>query len=55
MSNRENRVGRGVVEVAAVVRLEVVLDVVERVEEGEEEGGGLMVESCHRSSCWTGL
>ena len=54
MSNRENRVGRVVVEVAAVVSLDVVLNVVEGVEEGEEEGG-LMVESCHRSSCCTGL
>ena len=52
MSNREKRVGRGVVEVAAVVvGLEVVLDVFEGVEVEEEEEGGLMVESCHRSSC----
>ena len=51
MSNRENRVGRGVVEVAEV-GLEVVFDV-GRVEEGG--GGGWMVESCHRLSSCTGL
>ena len=46
MSNREKRVGRGVVEVAeVVVGREVALDVVEGVE--GEEGGDLIVESCH--------
>ena len=53
MSNKENRVGRGVVEVAEV-GLEAGFDV-GRVEEEEEGGGGRMVESCHRLSSCTGL
>ena len=48
MSNRENRVGRGVVEMAEV-GLEVGLEV-DGVEEEEGGGGGWMVESCHRLS-----
>ena len=46
MSNKENRVGRGVVEVA-VVGLEVCFEVV--------LGGGAMVESCQWLSCCIGL
>ena len=54
MSNRENRVGRGVVEVAEV-GLEAGLDVDGVKEEEEGGGGGWMVESCHRLSSCTGL
>ena len=54
MSNKENRVGRGVVEVAEV-GLEAGFDVGRVEEEEEEGGGGRMVESCHRLSCCTGL